>query len=117
MRKYCFVVLFLAIIAGCGKTELKDDIVGHWLVISECDSCILFEFSKGGDLIIESLKENDTEILRYVIYQNGTILIANEISSNTYDIIFHDKDEVEIKGFNFTPIPEEMNTFLNRLIL
>ncbi|MCD4709365.1 MAG: hypothetical protein K8R52_00835 [Bacteroidales bacterium] len=109
-------LVFVGLILSCERTAIDGvDLIGKWLVIRDCDSCVTYEFEKGNNLIIHQIGRDYSNSYEYKLYRDNTIQIDYRTTKDRYDIVVYSVDTIEIMGFTISGIPEEMNTLLKRM--
>lgn len=118
MRILVSFLVFIGIFLSCDRTYVDGvDLIGKWLLLRSCDSCVTFEFEKNNNLIIHEIGNEYSNSYEYELYRDNTIQIKYGTTNDRYDIITHSIDTIEIMGFSISGIPEEMNTLLKRMYL
>jgi len=92
------------------------DILGEWLVVeASCDSCVIFEFLGNDTLTIHRIEVNKSKSHYYNLFYNDKVEIEIHNKHETFDVITHSNDIIEIIGLPASNLPEEINTKLKRL--
>jgi len=109
-------LVFIGLILSCERTEVDGvDIIGKWLLIRDCDSCMTFKFEKDNNLIIHEIGRDYSTTHEYKLYRDNTIWINYLEIKGRYDVAAYSEDTIEIMRFTLSNIPEERNTLLKRI--
>ena len=117
MKYLVSFLVFIGVILSCERTEIDGvDLLGEWLVLRACDSCLIYDFKNDNELSIKEIgKSGDIYPCKYRLYRDNTIQIELDGTKDRYDIATHSTDTIEIMGFSLSSLPMEMNTLLKRL--
>ena len=110
------LILFNSLLIGCDRTSINDvDLIGEWLLLRSCDSCLIYEFDEDYKLFIRETNDESFYQYNYKFYTSKTIGIFNEDYNGIHTINIYRRDSIEIMGFTLSGIPEEMNSLLKRI--
>jgi hypothetical protein len=117
MKHLLLVIIVCCFALSCEKITVDDeDLLGEWLVLRACDSCVIYEFKKNNILDIKEIgRSGDIYSTEYRLFRDRTIQLEYYETKGRYDIVLHSIDTVEILGFSISSLPMEMNTLLKRM--
>ncbi len=102
---------------GCEDStsvEPENYLIGKWLDINSCDSCLIYEFNPDNSLYRHKIGENSIDTLSYKLLSKDSINIVYKSNKN-YKIERYTEDSIEILGFTQSLIPEINSTILKRI--
>ena len=118
MKPLIFIIVFLTFIitVSCEKSEYnEDDLLGEWITVVFCDSCLRFEFTSDKTLYLHFIGKGYFDEYQYDYKRNNNLYIKSDDSEGDYPIIFHTQDSIEIVGFRITYAFPEKNSILKRI--
>ena len=91
------------------------DLTGEWFIVGSCDSCLIYEFTDDGNLIIREPDYESIYRYKYKWFKAHTIKIFKDDGFGIHSVRTYSKDSIEIMGFTLSSIFEERNSLLKRI--
>jgi hypothetical protein len=120
MKKIFCLLFSLAILLAvicCEENHSGNPVnplVGQWLDMNSCDSCLLFQFGNDHNMVIFYLSTSLSDTFQYLLSDNDLLQIGDPWNSE-YPVSYYTNDSIEIHGFTLSVIPENRSTVLKRI--
>jgi hypothetical protein len=117
MKIYLGIISILFSLYSCEKeaSSISDNpLIGKWLDVNTCDSCLIYDFINDNDLILNQLIESDDDTISYAWLGNNLVEI-DYYGKKEYTVEFFTNDSIKIIGFTLSIIPENNSTILKKI--
>ncbi len=104
MKPIIVFILLVGLLISCQNNyeSIKPNkLIGRWLDINTCDSCLIFEFDNYNNMIAYDIRNNRSDTFHYRLPYEDSILISK---SKEYmcELIFYTPDSIMIDGFSLS---------------
>ena len=65
MKPVYVFILLVGLLISCEKNYETNKLIGRWLDINTCDSCLIFEFDNYNNMTVNYIRENRLDTFHY----------------------------------------------------